>query len=180
MIFFTSDLHINHRAMLKYCPEARPFPHITAMNEAIVERFNSRVGPDDETYFLGDLALNCSASYLNGILSRLHGKKYLIIGNHDKKLVRKETPRKILEAHFEWIKWYHEMKVEGVRLILFHFPIEIWEKKHYGSYHLCGHSHGGYPRKPGVLRMDVGVDTNNLYPYSINEIKSIMEELKKD
>ena len=44
----------------------------------------------------------------------------------------------------------------GVPLTLCHYPLEVWDRSHYGGMHVHGHSHGTLANKPG--RMDVGVD----------------------
>ena len=55
MIYFTSDLHINHDRGFIY--EPRGFKSVGEMNEAIVARWNSIVEPDDTIYLLGDAML---------------------------------------------------------------------------------------------------------------------------
>lgn len=40
---------------------------------------------------------------------------------------------------------------------------------HLGYWHAYGHSHGALNDEPTAKSMDVGVDTNNYYPYSIQE-----------
>jgi calcineurin-like phosphoesterase family protein len=62
-------------------------------------------------------------------------------------------------------------------LILMHFPILSWEGMHHGSWHLHGHCHGSLP-PTSQKRLDVGVDTHNLYPYSYMEVKDIMQSKK--
>jgi calcineurin-like phosphoesterase family protein len=73
------------------------------------------------------------------------------------------------------------IKIRNVNFILCHYPLLTWDKSHYGSIHLHGHSHGGVGcigisglgssggGKHGY-RMDVGVDCNNFYPVSITDI----------
>ena len=48
MIYFTSDLHFNHRRAFIY--GARGFSSIEEMNEALVQRWNSIVTEEDEVY----------------------------------------------------------------------------------------------------------------------------------
>lgn len=57
--------------------------------------------------------------------------------------------------------------------MLCHYAFEVWNKKHYGSWHLHGHSHGALKFRD-IKRLDVGVDTNNYMPYSMDEIQGIM------
>ena len=51
-IWFTSDFHLGHSNIIRFCK--RPFANAHEMNEAIAERMNSCVKPDDTLYFLGD------------------------------------------------------------------------------------------------------------------------------
>ena len=58
------------------------------------------------------------------------------------------------------------------KFFLSHYSHQIWNKSHHNSIHLFGHSHGSLE---GIGKsMDVGVDTNNLYPYHLDEIMEIM------
>ena len=62
--YFTSDTHYNHtnlcRGVSKWLDRdgdvssTRDFPTLEAMNKALVDGINQRVGPDDILYFLGD------------------------------------------------------------------------------------------------------------------------------
>ncbi len=52
---------------------------------------------------------------------------------------------------------------------MFHYSCRVWDKSHHGSILLYGHSHGSLS-DDGSRSMDVGVDTNNLYPYHLDEI----------
>ena len=51
-----------------------------------------------------------------------------------------------------------------------------WNKSHYGSWCLWGHHHNNL--EPYGLSFDVGQDTHNFYPYSLNEICDKMKTLK--
>jgi calcineurin-like phosphoesterase family protein len=53
--------------------------------------------------------------------------------------------------------------------------MRTWEKSHYNSWHLFGHSHGKLPSFGKSF--DIGVDTNDFYPYSFDEVKKIMDKL---
>jgi calcineurin-like phosphoesterase family protein len=154
------------------------------MNKLLVERWNECVDMDDQVYHLGDFAFSGTANTVS-ILKQLKGKKYLIRGNHDHKLCK--TP--ILTDYFEWVKDYYVLRVHdkyanGIddseilqyheSIILCHFPILSWEGMHHGSWHLHGHCHGSLPPTP-QKRLDVGVDTNHLRPYSYKDVKAIMQ-----
>ncbi len=166
MIFLTADLHFFHSNVIKYCN--RPFITIEEMNETIIKNWNYKVKADDEVYLLGDVAF-CGDNKAKELLDRLNGRIYLIEGNHDRGKLKTIT-------RFEWRKYYHELKVDGTTFVLFHYPIEFWNKRHRGSIHLHGHSHGGLGKNLKTKRIDVGIDCWNYFPVSLEEIK---EELKK-
>jgi calcineurin-like phosphoesterase family protein len=148
--FFTSDNHFYHRNILKYCADTRQGEDIDDMHEIMIENWNEDVGPNDIVYILGDF------SFANGpktlaILKRLNGIKRLIKGNHEYWI----TPE--TEAQFDWIKEYHEMKFDGEKVIMFHYPIKEWNHMHHGAFHLFGHVHGEDMEIAGRA-MDVGID----------------------
>lgn len=54
MIWFTSDLHLGHRAAISMCK--RPFETVEEMNKILIYNFNSCVKKNDTVYILGDIA----------------------------------------------------------------------------------------------------------------------------
>ena len=80
-IWFTSDLHLSHKAEFLWQP--RGFANQKEMNEALVENWNSVVGPDDYIFHLGD-SIFAGSDKLKDLLSKLNGHIYLIKGNHDR------------------------------------------------------------------------------------------------
>ncbi len=60
------------------------------------------------------------------------------------------------------------------KIILCHYPIESWDCKYHGSWHLHGHSHGLTPSLDSMARLDVGVDAQKYQPISYEEIKYVM------
>jgi calcineurin-like phosphoesterase family protein len=51
-----------------------------------------------------------------------------------------------------------------------------WKYSHFASYHLFGHHHGRL--EPYGLSFDCGMDTNNFFPYSLDDIERKMKTLK--
>lgn len=156
--FFTSDLHFGHANVIQY--SQRPFATADEMDAALVRNWNDVVSPRDTVYILGDLALKRSAQLIE-LLQALRGRKHLIFGNHDKAL-RKDTKALAL---FESTQDLRTVKVQdpdakdGVqRIVLCHFPMLVWDRSHYGAWHLHGHCHGTLADDPHALRLDVGVD----------------------
>jgi calcineurin-like phosphoesterase family protein len=84
-IFFTSDHHWGHANILKFVSPAgtllRPeFSCVEEMDEAMVDRWNAVVRPQDKVYHLGDVAMKLPAL---AHCARCHGHKRLVRGNHD-------------------------------------------------------------------------------------------------
>ena len=76
----TSDLHFGHKNIIRY--SKRPFKDVEDMNEQLIQRWNDRVSPDDIVFNLGDFAF-LKPEQIAKILSRLNGKQYFVMGNHD-------------------------------------------------------------------------------------------------
>jgi calcineurin-like phosphoesterase family protein len=172
MKYWTSDTHFEHTNVIKY--SKRPFSSKEEMNHALITNWNSVVKPEDEIYHLGDISFG-ALGITNEILSQLNGIKYLIKGNHDVKLDPSIANR------FKWIRDYAEViikddtAIKGKQLIcMMHYPMLVWNKSHYGSWQLHGHSHGSLPDDPNALRIDVGVDCHNYTPISYEQIKEKM------
>ena len=159
MYFFTSDEHLGHGNIIKYCK--RPFQHVKEMDEEIIKRFNEKVTKDDITIHGGDFSLHSQMRFvLEKYVSKLNGNHIFIRGSHDK-----------------WMdKMYHEIlekTINGQVIVVSHYAMRVWPRSHYGSWQLYGHSHGGLP--PVGKQWDIGVDNNNFYPVSFDELVEIMK-----
>lgn len=78
--FVISDLHLDHKRILDFSPN-RGGSNVKEHNEWIVSQWNSVVHKRDIVYVLGDVVFSKDAlSYL----SKMHGQKMLVRGNHDK------------------------------------------------------------------------------------------------
>lgn len=172
-IFFTSDTHFSHSNVIKYCN--RPWQTVDEMDAGLIANWNATVGPDDHVYHLGDLAFKRNRS-LTELVNKLNGTIYLVEGNHDKNFSAH------LKARFAWIKPYYELRVPFENssadapsfdqvIVLCHYPIESWNLRHHGSWHLHGHCHGSMPSPIHQARLDVGVDVHNWKPVSLEEIQ---------
>lgn len=117
MRYYIADNHFFH-ARLNTMMDKRGFASEDAMNEHMIEQWNSRVHRNDEIVILGDLSLG-RGKETNEILRRLKGRKYLITGNHDKYLKDKEFDQSLYVS----IKPYAEMNDNGRKVVLCHYPI---------------------------------------------------------
>lgn len=166
--YFTSDTHFFHKNIIEY--SNRPYSSLRDMQEDMIAKWNSKVkSSDDVVYHLGDFFVGGSSGAQLGLVYRLNGRIRLILGNHDKKIKGAVADR------FEWVKCCNEESLNGQLIVMKHYAYRVWNKSHHGSWNLCGHSHGSL-KDLGNKQMDVGVDTNDMHPYSFDEIAAIMEK----
>ena len=170
-IWFTSDLHFCHNRDFVY--GARFFNNIDEMNEAIVERFNSKVKPEDTLYILGDVMLN-NNDEAETYLARLNGKKIFIRGNHDTD-TRIEIYKKYTDVE---IKYADMIKYKKRNIYLSHYPTIVQNDADFHNMiiNFYGHTHQTNNFYNDYINMyHVGVDSHNCYPVSIDEA---LEEIK--
>ena len=168
MIFFTADLHFGHANIMKHCN--RPFESVDDMDATLIQNWNDTITQKDEVYILGDFTMK-PASDAHGYLTRLNGQKYFIQGNHDRFLRNYEHHK----TDFEWIKDYHVLRVDGYRIVLFHYPILEWDQFYRNAIHLYGHVHNSEKSGERLAALtgpafNVGVDVNEFRPVSLDEI----------
>jgi len=146
------------------------------MNKTMVDNYNSVVKPEDTVYHLGDFAF-ANESRIKQIFYQLNGKKILIFGNHD--VDPKYSGKKAYSQLFDEVHDYLELKINGERIVMFHFPIDSWNKRHRSAIHLHGHTHGTHQEKNKLVpnRFDVGVDCWDFKPVSLNKILSMKQEV---
>ena len=177
-LWFTSDTHFGHTNIIKYCD--RPFKDVTQMNEELIRRWNETVPEDGIIFHLGDFCFGGSREW-NDIMCRLHGKIYLILGNHDMKVIRQ-----VHVGRFERITQQMSIRVGGQSIILNHNPFLAYGGSYRDVWQLFGHVHSGprsrtgldHPRLNYLLprQYDVGVDNNDYRPVSFYEVKAKIEE----
>ena len=164
MRYLTSDLHFNHKNVIKY--NNRPFENIDEMNSTLIDNWNSVVRNKDTVYCLGDFAFGDPIP----IVKKLNGKIFFLIGDHDHSILKHKD--QLLSMGHKGFVDFLRIKEAKQEISLFHWCIRTWPKSHYGSYHAFGHSHGKL--EPIGKSWDVGVDNNNYKPLSIYEFFDIM------
>jgi calcineurin-like phosphoesterase family protein len=152
-LFFTSDTHFGHKNIINLCQ--RPFADVLSMNAAIIRDWNRVVTPNDDVWMLGDFSWDRKPAQFFNLLN---GNKHLIYGNHD--------PRETRTLPWVTQHQYIDLTVLGERnIVLFHYPITDWDRRHHGSWHLFGHVHGKpQPKHEGAKCLDVGVDNTSKMP----------------
>lgn len=169
--FFTSDIHLFHRNILKFEPEARPFETLEEMHTEIIKRWNSKVSKGDEVYILGDVSFGKDFETVE-ILDQLNGEFCLVIGNHDEKILRSNSFKKKFSGGFADII---DTKINGKHYVMCHYPLMTWNRSHHGSINLFGHLHSKW--KGNSQQLNVGMDCHNLTPICIDDIDDILKEL---
>lgn len=157
--WFISDTHFFHENIITYC--GRPFKDAQQMNEFMINEWNKVVMPGDKVYHLGDVACGYGGDdqVVGNLLSRLNGKKRLIVGNHD----NIKSPS--LHRHFEKIELWCGRKEWGFTCS--HIPLPL-EHLRDGLFCVHGHIHNALKEDPHYINVCV---EHHLYaPVHIDEI----------
>lgn len=184
-VFFTSDLHLFHHNVIRF--DARPFLNIPEMNQAILDNWNSVVKEDDIVFNLGDAVHHYQGlnEDLTEFLNKFNGKIFYIRGNHEDNLEAiKNSKWTVLGDRIQNI----HIAEDNQWINLCHFPIRVWDKAHYGSWHLFGHLHGGCkddnldPLNEDLRLkcLDVGIMNNEFMPFSYQQVKEFMATCSND
>lgn len=184
-IWLTSDLHLSHNKPFLY--EPRGFSSVEEMNEAIVERWNEVVRPDDIIYNLGDIALNdieIAISYIK----RLNGFQWWIRGNHctlnKVKRICEECKNISLISNPE-ASWATMFKYGKIMCYLSHYPTitSNYDEKHFSQHVINFHGHTHSKEKwefDTPFTYNVAMDAHNCYPIHIDEaINDIRQKWNK-
>lgn len=183
MIWFTSDLHLGHEGVIRYCD--RPFAGVKSMDDALFQKWNEKVRPEDTIYILGDWSFHRWEEGREWLTS-LRGKKILIRGNHDSYSYG--------QYHSLGIDVYEEavIKLAGNRVRLSHYPYRPTAEElqtmdaipGYRKYEdrrpprfetewlLHGHCHNAWKQRG--RQINVGVDVWKFAPISQRQIESLI------
>lgn len=191
-IFFSSDMHLGHTNIIKYCN--RPFNNskeisckerlkcngcpsyifcTDKMNNILIHNWNQRVNPEDTIIHLGDF---CFKGGLEGgdnkafyWQEKLNGTIVHVKGNHDNNNSVKTIITNIIME-------FGNKVVMGVHIP----PSMILEIPEFCDFVLCGHVHeqwkhkwinedNSFNRDP-ILLINVGVDVWKFAPVKLEEI----------
>ena len=169
MIYFTSDLHLNHMNILRYESKSRPFNTIEEMNQAIIYNINKIVKAWDTLFILGDIFMGPKEKAY-GWLEQIKCRDVtVVLGNHDSNKWKQEYYRSLEWSVADSVIVEHNC----FRFFCHHYPIKETRQNLYTKQdiYLYGHLHSNAPKG---LQDDntyhVGLDTNELYPVSIEQI----------
>ena len=169
MNLYIGDLHFGHNSVLKF--DNRPFNDITEHDNALIYLWNSRVDKNTQVYILGDFALHNEKTY-SWYLRQLKGQKHLIIGNHDRKLLKDSEAM----GYFVSVDYYLELTDNQEHLVLSHYPLAEWNGFFRGTLHLYGHIHNSFNDSAKYMlkfenALNTGCMINNYTPSTIDELK---------
>jgi calcineurin-like phosphoesterase family protein len=172
-IYFTSDWHFGHNKEFIYKP--RGFSNVEEMNEAIIERHNLMVSPNDIVYCLGDCMLGDNEKGID-CMKQLNGEIHIIPGNHctNTRIKLYKENGFIVEPHALPIKF------GKYNFIATHYPMLTGnlekESLKQMTLNLHGHTHSinrFYNELPYCYH--VGVDAHDCKPI---QIEIILEDMK--
>lgn len=168
MIYFTSDLHLGHKNIISLCQ--RPFASVEEMDETLISNWNRKVHRNDTVYILGDLMFR-NEKPPEKYLRQLNGKKYLIIGNHDRKWIKKCD----LSLYFESVENLDFISDGKRQMTICHYPMMSWPHIT-RSFMVFGHIHNDTTAEywPLIARSEkmfnAGVDINRFEPVTFEEM----------
>lgn len=185
-IYVSSDFHLGHQRDFVW--KARGFNSVHEHDDGVINSVNETVRPNDILLFLGDFCLNTTMDQFDAYIDRIKCQNILSLwGNHNNPH-EKGVYRKIVGdsgdayptkyKNIVYYGHYLEVILGGQYVVLFHYPISIWNEMKHGSWMLCGHSHYGFPQTQAAnlygKTLDVGWDGHQK-PWSLSEIASVMD-----
>jgi len=153
------------------------------MNDHLMDRINTLVGPGDILFHLGDLCFRDKTrpeiSHMDccrEILDKIRCKNIrFIVGNHDP-ITKSGQPKQEFADMVSSCRTMdifkfpigETMSSKRVRVFLCHYAMLTYPS--YGNmYHMFGHSHGGLDH-PHLRALDVGVDCWNYEPITFHQV----------
>lgn len=168
MNYYISDLHFGH----KNEAVRRGFSSAEEMDELIISNWNNKVTPDDHVYIVGDFEMKSNKDVIVNYVKRLNGHLHLIEGNHDDQNLKNPAFRKC----FETVNVMRQVKDNGKRVILFHFPMAEWPGYYHGYIHIFGHIHANKKEAYHIMKKlknayNVGADCIGYTPRTLKELE---------
>jgi calcineurin-like phosphoesterase family protein len=173
--WIVSDLHFYHDNIIKYCD--RPYEDASHMNEMIIKEFNEKVAPDDHVYHIGDFMFGKpTKENFFAIFDRLPGIWHFVLGNHDKKTLKRWKNELVEHERIEEIANQIDLVHDNKLFILNHYDSENWnpEQTDYEDvFLLFGHMHSSPDAVFKENTVDVGFDSTRC------ELKTIEEQMSR-
>ena len=132
MIWFSADYHLAHKNIIKYC--GRPFADVEKMDSTIINNLRSKVKKGDTLYFLGDLSFR-TESVKNFFEHFSDLEIHFIIGNHDNRKCLS-----IAKKNCASVSHLKDIVIKEQPITLCHYAMRVWNRSHFNSWQLYGHS----------------------------------------
>lgn len=131
MIHFTSDTFFYS----KFAANKRGFgDDVEAMNQSLIDTWNSKVKPDDHVYHLGNFFKRSGDNVdAEEIIPQLNGYIWLTPSYYDERGL-------IAFGHWD-VEWQLAVLIvehEGHEIHLSHYPLRRWHNQQKGTWHLYG------------------------------------------
>lgn len=171
MFYYIADTHFFHENIIRLCN--RPFTDSREMNNYILDMWNKRVKPEDTVHIVGDVAYRNNPEETIAFLKKLKGKKLLIEGNHDTKMLAIPEFRALF-SEIDQMKLVYD---NGQRVFLCHYPMVEWPGYFSGTCHVYGHIHNNTQNNAFRIVKDLpnafnaGVDITGFTPMTLEELK---------
>lgn len=184
MRYFTSDLHFGSMDTIQF--DNRPFHSTLEMEETIIANINSVASADDIVYVIGDFVdyhestMDVSLEKL-ALVKDIVAKVILILGNNEERIVKniysgdfEKFEKYCLSLGFHAVRKTDDIEISNTEFHLTHKPKNHVQHK----LNLFGHSH----KAMGIYKsfgFNIGCDLNNYYPYSEDDIVSLLSKKSK-
>lgn len=176
-----SDTHFQNENIIKYCD--RPFKDASQQTEALIERWNMNVAPEDVVIVCGDFIMG-SPDGMRDILEQLNGSIILVRGNHDTdrkiEMYNDLFSRKVIRV----VDTYY-FQYQGYFFVFCHFPLvnhdygQMVSRRHKDVVYVHGHVHDSMPFMSEEMHaFNVSADVVNFTPVPMSRLADIANTWK--
>lgn len=198
--FISADHHFFHKNIIKYAE--RYYYSLEEMHNDYIQKHNARVHNDDLVYINGDFGFFKTKKQFDEIVSQLNGQLLFVKGNHDR------VSNKIKTHLVRGVLSYGGIQINIVHDPIYadpNYPLnltahchQLWKLKPFDAYYdnfkqkINEIDDNRFKRKAynflkkwkgvnrqNTLLINVGVDSNNGYPFSLEEVMAIYGLWKK-
>ena len=167
-LFLTANTFFGRHKALDL-PKRKIYKDVIAMNNAMIEKWNSVVGLNDTVYHLGFFAHDPNTT--NDVLEHLNGNICFLNNGTDKSL-----PDVIHMYDFVIMLDNQVFEISGKKTILCYHPLEVWEGTN--SYHFYGDERVQTNLEKVSNRMNISFDVWGK-PIGIDACIDLIEDFKK-
>lgn len=173
---FYSDPHFGHKNIISFCN--RPWDTVEDMNRGLIGKYKATVSSKHLVLWCGDSFFMPDKAAAE-VMRELPGRKWLIIGNHDK------SPRRMLDIGFELVTPELVFHLGGRTVRATHYPPQNaamddralnYPKPQPGVVNMHGHTHSEHVVSK-ASSLHVGVDAWDYRPATRDRVEAVLEGL---